>query len=42
MECKCDKKLWAAVILGASLIAFGFIMKSAVNNYINKDRKVTV
>ncbi|MDT3366380.1 MAG: SIMPL domain-containing protein, partial [Bacteroidota bacterium] len=42
MECKCDKKLWAALILGASLIAFGFIMKSAVNNYINKDRKVTV
>lgn len=42
MECKCDKKLWAAVILGASLIAFGFILKSAVNNYINKDRKVTV
>lgn len=42
MECKCDKKLWAAVILGASLIAFGFIMKSAVNNFINKDRKVTV
>ena len=42
MECKCDKKLWAAVILGVSLIAFGFILKSAVNNYINKDRKVTV
>ena len=42
MECKCDKKLWAAAILGVSLIAFGFILKSAVGNYINKDRQVTV
>jgi len=42
MECKCDKKLWAAAILGVSLIAFGFILKSAINNYINKDRQVTV
>lgn len=42
MECKCDKKLWAAVILGASLIAFGFILKSAVTSNINKGRQVTV
>ena len=42
MECKCNKLLWASVILGVSLIVFGFIIKSAVGNYIDKDRKVTV
>lgn len=39
---KCNKVLWASIILGASLIVFGFIIKSAVGNYIDKDRKVTV
>lgn len=36
------KTIIAAVILGASLIGFGFIFKSAVSKYIDKDRKVTV
>ena len=50
MECKCDKKLWAAVILGVSLIASAFVVKLASSSFIdkyvakdaNKDRKVTV
>ena len=36
------KTIIAAGILGVSLILCGFIFKSAVGNYINKDRQVTV
>jgi len=37
-----DTKIIAAAILGLSLIIFGFVMKSGIDGFINKDRKVTV
>lgn len=37
-----DNKIIAAAVLGVCLIVFGFILKAGIDNYINKDRQVTV
>ena len=37
-----DNKIIAAVIVGLSLILFGFILRSGIIRFIDKDRQVTV
>ncbi len=37
-----DTKIIAAGILGLCLIVFGFVLKAGIDDFINKDRKVTV
>ena len=37
-----DTKIIAASILGLCLIVFGFVLKAGIDDFINKDRKVTV
>jgi hypothetical protein len=37
-----NNKILASIILGLSLIVFGFILKSGIVRYIDKDRQVTV
>jgi len=37
-----DTKIIAAAILGLCLIVFGFVLKAGIDDFINKDRKVTV
>lgn len=37
-----NNKIIPAAILGVCLIIFGFILKSGIDNFINKDRQVTV
>ena len=37
-----NNKILASVILGLSLVLFGFILKSGIVRYIDKDRQVTV
>lgn len=37
-----DNRVLAAAIIGLSLVVFGFILRSGISDYINKDRKVTV
>ena len=37
-----NSNIISAAILAAGLILFGFILKGGINNFINKDRQVTV